>query len=114
MSYLARDSRETCPYCGNTDCEADWTDVGVGLVQSGPYVCDRCGASSIGLYDKNQPDEDEKKTGWWKPGRFGSSANVFNGVHIDVSTAKVLYRLGLLTPENRKDQNVQDYNRGSG
>ncbi len=27
-----------CPVCGS-DCEADFVDVGVGEIQSGPYVC---------------------------------------------------------------------------
>ena len=41
-----------CPYC-KTDMEADWVDVGVGMVQCGPYHCYSCGASEIGpeLYD---------------------------------------------------------------
>lgn len=39
-----------CPYCNN-DCEADWVDVGIGMVQCGPYYCDNCGASEIGYYD---------------------------------------------------------------
>lgn len=40
--------KEKCPYCG-TECEADWVDVGVGFVQCGPYYCENCGASEIGL-----------------------------------------------------------------
>lgn len=39
-------SRE-CPYC-KSDMEADWVDVGVGMVQCGPYHCFDCGASEIG------------------------------------------------------------------
>lgn len=41
---------EKCPYCG-TDCEADWVDVGVGMVQCGPYYCQECRASEIGSCD---------------------------------------------------------------
>lgn len=36
-----------CPYC-RMDMEADWVDVGVGMVQCGPYHCWNCGASEIG------------------------------------------------------------------
>jgi hypothetical protein len=43
---------QKCPYC-DSDMEADWVDVGVGMVQCGPYHCYACGASEIGpeLYD---------------------------------------------------------------
>lgn len=36
-----------CPYCKEM-MEADWVDVGVGMVQCGPYHCYSCGASEIG------------------------------------------------------------------
>ncbi|HGH7178522.1 TPA: hypothetical protein ACJMKL_000662 [Bacillus luti] len=36
-----------CPYC-KSYMEADWVDVGVGMVQCGPYHCYECGASEIG------------------------------------------------------------------
>ncbi|WP_419962149.1 hypothetical protein [Psychrobacillus sp. BM2] len=36
-----------CPYC-NESMEADFVDVGVGMVQCGPYHCESCGASEIG------------------------------------------------------------------
>lgn len=39
-----------CPYCG-TECEADWVDNGLGMVQCGPYYCENCGASQIGSFD---------------------------------------------------------------
>ena len=41
-----------CPYCQEM-MEADYVDVGVGMVQCGPYHCYNCGASEIGpeLYD---------------------------------------------------------------
>lgn len=41
-----------CPYCG-TECEADWVDVGVGVIQCGPYYCENCGASEIGYGTDN-------------------------------------------------------------
>lgn len=59
---------ENCPYC-NSVCDADWCDVGVGMVQCGPFHCVQCGASQIGPYDNtvnpfkksyiNSEDEDE-------------------------------------------------------
>ncbi len=41
-----------CPYCKDS-MDADYVDVGVGMVQCGPYHCYTCGASEIGpeLYD---------------------------------------------------------------
>lgn len=56
---------ELCPYCG-AKCEAEWTDVGVGMVQTGPYWCGECFAVQAGPYDKPRPDYDAK-TGWYKP-----------------------------------------------
>lgn len=51
-------------------CDADWCDVGVGMVQSGPYWCANCGASEASAYNENaesRPDYDAK-TGWYRPG----------------------------------------------
>ena len=77
---MSNDRIEPCPYC-NTPCEADWCDVGVGLVQCGPFHCESCGASEIGPYDKERPlSVEEKRTGWYAPGAEpGSSANVIGG-----------------------------------
>lgn len=38
---------QDCPYC-QSEMEADFVDVGVGMVQCGPYHCYDCGASEIG------------------------------------------------------------------
>ena len=88
----------TCPYCNTPGCEADWCDVGVGLIQSGPYVCPNpnCGATSVGTYDENPLSEEEKKTGWHKPGKIGTSVNTFHGRPVGHKLAKALYRDGLL------------------
>lgn len=82
---------EPCPYCGNI-CDADWVDVGVGLVQCGPYHCD-CGASEIGPHDDSRElAADEETTGWYAPGQPpGSSANVVNGEIVDWQTAQSVY-----------------------
>lgn len=50
-----------CPYCKEA-IEADWVDVGVGMVQCGPYHCYSCGASEIGpeVDDWNYKDRDGK------------------------------------------------------
>lgn len=90
---------ETCPYCGTQGCEADWVDVEVGFQQCGPYLCENCGASSVGVYDKNELTEEEKRTGWYRAGKIGSTANTFMGVHVDHKTARRLYRRGLLDPK---------------
>lgn len=46
-NYSNYDAPEPCPYCGE-GCHADFVDVGVGMVQCGPYHCESCGASEIG------------------------------------------------------------------
>lgn len=59
---------EPCPYCGEM-CPADFCDVGVGMVQVGPYVCLNCGASESSPYNDDafkRPDYDPK-TGWYLP-----------------------------------------------
>ncbi|GIP62842.1 hypothetical protein J32TS6_13970 [Virgibacillus pantothenticus] len=38
---------ETCPYCGD-EMDTDWVDNGIGMVQCGPYHCQKCHASEIG------------------------------------------------------------------
>lgn len=47
MSNAYDTPNETCPYC-QSNMHADWVDVGVGMVQCGPYSCMDCGASEIG------------------------------------------------------------------
>ena len=49
-NYSLKEYTEKCPYCGS-ECEADWVDVDVSLVQCGPFHCENCGASEIGPYD---------------------------------------------------------------
>ena len=36
------ETERTCPECGEWAI-ADHVDVGPGLIQSGPYVCEACG-----------------------------------------------------------------------
>lgn len=83
-----------CPYCGES-CEADWVDVGVGMVQCGPYVCDGCGASEIGPEGRDGATEEERKTGWYR-NRVSPYANTVGGVVVDHRTAKAMYEMGLL------------------
>lgn len=54
-----------CPYCG-TPCEAEYVDVGVGLVQVTPHGCHNCHAVEGGPYDDHRDDYDPS-TGWYKP-----------------------------------------------
>jgi hypothetical protein len=83
---------EPCPYCGE-QCEADWCDVGVGMIQSGPYHCTSCLAVERGPFDEDREDYDEN-TGWYKPGGApGQSANVgLDGRPIGHKEADTLYR----------------------
>lgn len=80
--------KEECPYCGN-ECQADFVDNGIGMVQCGPYHCFSCGASEIGpemqfedltdedghyagqgeLMNKDDFTEKEIKVGWYEPSR---------------------------------------------
>lgn len=94
---------EPCPYCQHPACEADWVDVGVGLVQCGPFVCPECGASEVGPHDTNTLDPEEEKLGWFKPNHFGTSANTFKGRHIGHVEARALYRAGLTINDHRDE-----------
>jgi hypothetical protein len=83
----------TCPYCGFTECEADFVDIGVGYQQCGPYYCPECGAVEMGAYDNpKQPlDPEEQKTRWYKGGQSQTCAPNIGGVPLDHLTAKKLY-----------------------
>lgn len=93
--------QRTCPYC-QEPMDADWVDVGVGMVQCGPYHCFACDASEIGpeagsyvngewVQNDLKLDADEKRTGFYK-GRISPHANQVNGVPIDHKTADAIYR----------------------
>lgn len=95
--YGDPEPKENCPYC-NATCCADFVDVGVGMVQCGPYHCEACGASEIGPHDsEHEWTVREKKTGWYEPGTpAGSSANVdAGGNHISYFETDTLYRLSV-------------------
>ena len=84
---------KNCPYCGFL-CECDEVNVGIGMVQAGPYCCENCGATQIGPYDKERElTEKEKETGWYFPGSEpGSSANVINGKVVSHKQMMKAYR----------------------
>ncbi len=93
-AYGEHEPKERCPYCKALCC-ADFVDVGVGMVQCGPFHCEACGASEIGIYDDpRQLTPREEETGWYEPGApAGSSANVgADGRHIRYFEADTLYR----------------------
>lgn len=84
---------EKCPYC-QTECTCDVVDVGVGLIQSGPYHCNSCGATEAGAYDDTPDDKAriDPKTGWFPPGELpGSSANMVNGKLATVKETRAAY-----------------------
>lgn len=90
-----------CPYCGYESCEADHCDVGIGMVQCGPYYCPQCQASEISSLDRRELTEREKETGWFKPGSPVSDvANTVNGRLVDHKEAKQYYDIGLLDEKN--------------
>ena len=102
MSSPYDTSTMPCPYC-QFPMEADWVDVGVGMVQCGPYHCENCNASQIGSesgqYDENGKwqqnelnlDADEKRTGFYK-NRISPLANQYNGKPISHKQADAIYR----------------------
>jgi len=67
------DFKEKCPYCGG-DASCETVDVGVGSVQSGPYICYECDSHEIHYNesDAKNPDgefyytTEERKIGWAK------------------------------------------------
>lgn len=62
---------EKCPYC-NSDCEADWVDVGIGMVQCGPYHCQSCNAYELQSGYNGDPEswtDKERETGWREPAK---------------------------------------------
>lgn len=87
-----------CPYCG-LPTECDWVDVGVGLIQCGPYHCYECGASEMGR-EQFEPGciatDEEREAGWYKDGMISPYANTFNGHPVGHKMAKDLYGAGLL------------------
>lgn len=95
MSY---NERMTCPYCGNDQCEADWVDNGVCLVQCSPFYCDECTACQIGPFDEpTELTDKEKQTDWYEPGRaYLTCAPTFDGIPVRQEMAIDLYKLGLL------------------
>lgn len=84
----------SCPYCKNEECYADFCDVGVGMVQCGPFYCESCLASEIGPYDEKRPlSKQERRRGWYAPGQEpGSSANVVDGKIISHREMESLYK----------------------
>ena len=92
--YGEPEPKERCPYCSALCC-ADFVDVGVGMIQCGPYHCEACGASEIGPHDDDRPlSAIELDKGWYGPNSEpGSSANVdASGRHIAYFEADTLYR----------------------
>ena len=86
-----------CPYCNYEHCEADHCDVGIGLVQCGPYHCPACEASEISCLDTRNLTEREKETGWFEPGSPESDvANTVAGHLVNHREAKEYYYIGLL------------------
>lgn len=92
-NYHSYNEPTPCPYCGYP-CHADFVDVAVGMVQCGPYHCEKCRASEIGPYDeKRELTSEEKRTGWYAPeSEPGSSANVINGKIVTHGQALQAYR----------------------
>lgn len=101
-NYDAYNSKQTCPYCNNKECYADWVDVEIGLVQCGPFFCEDCGACEIGPYDtKTELTANEKKYYWYEPNRSHfTAAPTLDGMPINHQLAKSLYDIGLLDEKN--------------
>lgn len=65
MRFPYETPSEECPYCG-ANCTAEFVDIGVGMQQAGPYVCDECHAIEAGPFDARTEDVDAN-TGWYPP-----------------------------------------------
>lgn len=120
-NYFNYDDPIPCPYC-TSPCHADFVDVGVGMVQCGPYHCEECGASEIGpelqyeekkdgnghyagigeILNREMFSDIEIETNWYEPrsGKISPYANTINGVLVDHKTAKAAYNVGLLDEKN--------------
>lgn len=110
---MGRSAYETppvpCPYCRAT-CEADFCDVGVGMVQCGPYHCESCDASEIGAYDERRElSSQERDTGWYAPhSEPGSSTNVIGGEIVSADTMKAEYKREFTGNPNYHEEGVVD------
>ena len=99
-AYGEPEPKERCPYCKALCC-ADFVDVGVGMVQCGPFHCEACHASQIGPYDDLRPlTAAEEAFGWYAPASVpGSSANVDeDGRVVRYFEADTLYRASCVVP----------------
>ena len=100
FSYGDPEPKERCPYC-NALCCADFVDVGVGMIQCGPFHCEACGASEIGPHDEPRPlTKAEQDAGWYGPDTTpGSTANVDEeGRHVRFFEADTAYRASVGVP----------------
>lgn len=91
---MKTDKTEKCPYCEN-DTYADFVDVGVGMIQCGPFHCENCKSYQIGPHDDHKDlTEIEEKTGWYEPltDKKYSSGNVKNNEFISHEEARKDYR----------------------
>ena len=59
---------DRCPYCGSTNLEVEYVDVGEGREQATPKRCLDCLAQEIGMYtDRDVLKPHEHSTGWYEP-----------------------------------------------
>jgi hypothetical protein len=87
-----------CPYCGHPETHAEWVDVGIGSIQCGPYHCEQCEATEIGPHDTaGELTEEERRTGWYRPGKLPPEVSTIGGKLVDHHTALAMYRKGLVS-----------------
>lgn len=97
------EAKAICPYCECNHCEADFADVGIGLVQCGPYYCPNCKASEASTIDNRELSEKEKETGWYQPGsEISENIPQINNVPIGHKNGESLYKLGINTIPSSK------------
>lgn len=58
--------RDTCPFCGSTNIDCEYVDIGVGFQQVTPYFCSDCLAHQMNPPYDDYPDvtAEERATGW--------------------------------------------------
>jgi hypothetical protein len=55
-----------CPYCGSTQIDAEYVDIGVGQQRITPFYCYDCAAAEIASYEVYMSAV-ELALGWYKP-----------------------------------------------
>jgi hypothetical protein len=77
-------SEQTCPFCGSTDVDAEYVDIGVGVQQVTPFMYGACFAVQMNPYhDNSNATSEERARGWYGPPPVQEAVfdfDVYNGL----------------------------------